>query len=95
MESKPVNGSSQVPKVSPLVIKARLLKELGTKNKGDYAACIEPDSHKLIVKARTQELYDELLKRFPDLKFDEGIEIVANEDSTLELPTLRVKRNKL
>ena len=91
MKAKPVDVSSQVPNISPLVIKARLLKELNPKKQGDYAVGIEPGSYRLVVNARTQKLYDKLLEKFPDLKF-EGIEIVAKVVSNIKTQDLRVKR---
>ena len=93
MKSKPVGESSQVPKElqKPLAAKARLLKELNPKKVGDYAVGIEPGSYRLVVNARTQKLYNKLLEKFPDLKF-EGIEIVAKVVSTLKPRDLRVKK---
>ena len=90
MKPKPVDVSSQVPNISPLVIKARLLKELNPKNKGDYAVGIEPGSYRLVVNASTQKLYDKLLEKFPDLKF-EGIEIVLKVVSKIKAQDLRPK----
>ena len=94
MKSKPVGESSQVPKElqKPLAAKARLLKELNPKKVGDYAVGIEPGSYRLVVNARTQKLYNKLLEKFPDLKFEGIIEIVAKVVSTLKHRDLRVKK---
>ncbi len=80
MKSKPVDASSRVPKElqKSLAAKTRLKKELNPKNESNYSVGIEPGSYRLLVTARTQKLYDKLLEKFPDLKF-EGIKIVARK----------------
>ncbi|MBI3590511.1 MAG: hypothetical protein HY094_03920 [Candidatus Melainabacteria bacterium] len=92
MKPKPVDASSQVPNElqKSLAAKTRLKKELNSKNQGDYAVGIEPGSYRLIVNARTQKLYDKLLEKFPDLKF-EGIEIVARVVLKIKAQDLRPK----
>ena len=93
MKPKPVDVSGRVPKESQklLAAKVRLLKELNPKNQGDYAVGIEPGFHRLVVNARTQKLYDKLLEKFPDLKF-EGVEIVAKVVPNIRAQDLRVKK---
>ncbi len=96
MRARPVDASSQVPnelqKQKSLAAKTRLAKELNPKNKADYAVGIEPGTYRLVVNASTQKLYDKLLKKFPDLKF-EGIEIVAKVVSNIKTQDLSPSKN--
>ena len=72
------DGNIKTPAGLGKSLKAKevLRKELNQNDECNYMIEIEEHTFRLIVSARSQELLDQLVKKFPDLKFQE-IDIVT------------------